>query len=105
MAPEIKHSITDDARKMVANKNDKISEPQKTVAMNAIRALEADPQNVSAILPMLLEKYLEPSVEKLIRDHADSCAMRHPFKTIAGGAGAGGIVGAAILRLVQYLTP
>ena len=115
---EIRYTITDDARKMVDGRNGGITDAQKTVAMNAIRALEHDPQNVSALLPMLIEKYLEPSAAVLISGHQKDCltgrqileakqateARQLPFGKFTGGVSLGGVIGGAIIWLIQYIT-
>ena len=67
--------LFDDARTMVSKANGKLSPAKKSVAMNCIRDLEHEQTNVSAMLPMILELYLQPDPATLIKDQVERCKM------------------------------
>lgn len=97
-----KDRIYEDSRAIVRGAQGKATEAKRTVAMSCIRELEKNPNNVAAILPMLLEKYFEDAPDIVVMRHSEECAMRHPIRAAAlwgagGGAGVTALV-AAVLR-------
>jgi hypothetical protein len=103
MTREEKSHMTDkdqiffDSRTIVRESASRASEPKRTVAMNCIRELERDEKSVSAVLPMLLETYLQPNAAELIQLHERQCGLRRPImRAVIAGSGVGGVMGAVV---------
>ena len=96
--------LLDDCRSIVSNA--KTADSKKTVAMDCIRMLEANPSNVSAIIPMLLEVYFKngevvaAAIDKAIATHKEGCVGKgSKLIKLLNNIGWPGVAIVAIIRI------